>query len=189
MCRRPKCAGHAGWRRWWRAKSSYLPLPSLPGTAPGAQIPGGLQCWPRDCECATASGVPARSKHEDIPVRSNRQCRLQKGTFLPFGHEKASTSMNRNKELDLNTKQSKDLSFDPAWQILQPFTVNFISGVQNDYGKSDAEKTASYNEHICWYCLKRFLVLQYSIILSIIKNIYKARLNMLFQRDHNHSTS
>lgn len=97
-------------------KRSYLPRPSLPGTAPGAQIPAGLQCWAGDSKCARASGGPARSKCEDISVKPDR-LQIAKGNFCPLAMKRLSTSLE-NKELDLNAKQR---SFQPASQIVEQF--------------------------------------------------------------------
>lgn len=136
MCRSPKCAGRAGWRRWWRVKRSYLPRPSLPGTAPGAQIPAGLQCWAGDSKCARASGGPARSKCEDISVKPDRQTANCKREILPFGHEKVSTSLNRKQRTRFKCK-TKTLStcFTNcraiySWTSFQVFKMNMGSDAE-----------------------------------------------------------
>lgn len=95
MCCSPEHAGHAG-RRWWGGvRSAYLPLPAPPGAcSPGADssrtsvLGQGLQV----CQGLWWSCYVKAWRHfqglTDL---------LQKGTLLPFGHEKALVWKKQNK--------------------------------------------------------------------------------------------
>lgn len=64
------------------------------GTAPGAQIPAGLQCWARDCKCAKPLVILLGRSVEDIPCEVKQiNCKLQE-LFCPC-HGKANTGLNR----------------------------------------------------------------------------------------------
>lgn len=135
MCRSPTCAGHAGWRRWWRVKRSYLPRPSLPGTAPGAQIPSRTSVLGRGQQEGTASGGPARSKCEDISVKPDR-LQIAKGNFCPLAMKRLSISLNRKQRTRFKCK-TKTLStcFTNcraiySWTSFQVFKMNMGSDAE-----------------------------------------------------------